>query len=62
MDARYVAALDADRAYTEVIARLTGRTRWTITAEQSQLPEIAAAYHAKVNADRVWLYALRESR
>ena len=56
----FQAALDADEAYSGVIASVEpGSDRWTISNESHRLPLVQAAYTAKVLADRVWLEWMR---
>lgn len=60
----YLAALDADRRYSEVIKVVTSgrRDRWTLTIADRHDDQIEAAYQAKVEADRVWLETLQHQR
>jgi hypothetical protein len=55
-------ALRADAQYSEVITRLTGKTRWTMAPEQNRIPAILNAYRAKVASDTAWLAFLQENR
>lgn len=56
----YLAAMKADDEYRDAIYRLCKRkSRWSLTPEEHQIPAIKRAYELKVEADRVWLSALR---
>lgn len=59
----YTLATQADARLSAVIAARTAgaRDRWTLTAEEERIPEIRAAYRAKVTADAAWLTYLRVS-
>jgi len=60
----YRRAEEADEAYTAVIHHVYGlrATRWTISTREHLVPEIRAAYDAKVRADTAWLDALGTDR
>lgn len=55
----YQAAMDADDNYRDTIYELTRKSRWSVTQEEHAHPRIQAAFRMKVEADRVWLAALR---
>jgi hypothetical protein len=56
----YLAAMAADDDYRDTIQRLcNGKSRWSMTQEDSAIPAVKAAYDRKVEADRAWLSALR---
>lgn len=59
----YYAAERADAAYSAAVAAVTGgkRNRFELTPAERQLPAIAAAYRAKVDADAVWLTYMRSN-
>jgi hypothetical protein len=47
-------AEQADARYSSTIAARTGKTRWTLTADERRIPEIQEAYRAMVNADEAF--------
>jgi hypothetical protein len=51
----YTLALQADNRLTEVLTARTGRTRWTLKAEDYHIPEVREALMAKHEADEAWL-------
>jgi hypothetical protein len=56
----YLAAMKADDDYRDVVYRYCKRkSRYSLTPEDNEIPAIKAAYARKVEADRVWLSALR---
>lgn len=56
----YLAAMAADDDYRDTIYRYCKRkNRFTLTPEENAIPAIKAAYERKVEADRVWISALR---
>jgi len=55
----YLAAMRADDNYRDTIHELTRKSRYSVTVEEHAHPRIQAAYRMKVEADRVWLSALR---
>lgn len=58
----YMLAEQADARYTATITARTGRSRWTLTADDERIPEIQDAYRQKINADQAWLTFLRTTR
>jgi hypothetical protein len=58
----YYAAEAADQNLNAVLDAFTGRTRWTMKADDYKIPEVRAALRAKLDADEVWLNFLRDSR
>ena len=60
----YGAARQADARLSATIAARTGgkRNRWTLTAEEKAIPEIAEALAEKRRADAVWLTWMRADR
>ena len=57
----YVAAEQADAALSTVLAA-RGRDRWTLRAEDYDVPEVRAALRAKFAADEAWLAWMRAHR
>jgi len=55
----YMLAEQADARFSATVEARTGRDRWTMTAEDRKIPEVAEAYRAKLNADEAWLMFLR---
>lgn len=55
----YLAALAADEHLNTVLKARTGRTRWTMHANDFLIPEVKTALQAKYAADAAWLEAMR---
>lgn len=56
----YSAALEADARYDRTInTQFPGKTRWTLTKEESAHPDVESMYNAKVRADEAWLAHMR---
>lgn len=57
----YALALAADARYSAA-CKAIGRTRWTLTKTEEQIPAIRDAYHAKVDADVRYGLSVADSR
>lgn len=58
----YRLAEQADARYSETVRSRTGKTRWTLTEAEARIPEVLAAYRAKVSADEAWASFQRWAR
>lgn len=58
----YDAAIEADERLSHTLMQLTGRTRWTLRAEDYYIPAVREAIKAKIDADMVWLSWLQAAQ